>query len=79
MTIYQRIKKINPGYFFITPFILGFLIFGLYPVVNTVYLSFTNTTLMTGTPNSFGLITSRTYSLIKCSSQLSGTPGSCGF
>jgi cellobiose transport system permease protein len=47
MTISRRIKKINPGYFFITPFILGFLIFGLYPVVNTVYLSFTNTTLMT--------------------------------
>ncbi len=34
------------GYLFITPFILGFLIFGLYPIYNTFALSFTNTTLM---------------------------------
>jgi ABC-type sugar transport system permease subunit len=48
MNISKRIKKINPGYFFVTPFIIGFLIFGFYPVVNTIWLSFTNTTLMTG-------------------------------
>jgi cellobiose transport system permease protein len=48
MNISHQIKKINPGYLFITPFIIGFLLFGLYPVVNTIWLSFTNTTLMTG-------------------------------
>jgi ABC-type sugar transport system permease subunit len=47
MTSPKKVRKINPGYFFITPFIIGFLIFGLYPVLNTFYLSFTNTTLMT--------------------------------
>ena len=49
MNISRKIKKINPGYFFITPFIIGFLIFGLYPVINTIALSFTNTTLMSST------------------------------
>ncbi|MEW5939029.1 MAG: sugar ABC transporter permease [Chloroflexota bacterium] len=34
------------GYLFITPFIVGFLIFGLYPVYNTLALSFTDYTLM---------------------------------
>ena len=34
------------GYLFIAPFIIGFLLFGLYPVFNTLYLSFTDTTLM---------------------------------
>jgi len=41
-----KIKKEHYGYFFIAPFIIGFLIFGLYPVVHTLSLSFTNTTLM---------------------------------
>lgn len=31
---------------FLAPFIIGFLIFGLYPVLNTLGLSFTNTTMM---------------------------------
>ena len=30
----------------IAPFILAFLIFGLYPIINTLWLAFTNTTLM---------------------------------
>lgn len=34
------------GYLFIAPFILGFLFFGLYPIFNTLGLSFTNTTLL---------------------------------
>lgn len=42
----KRRRKINPGYFFVLPFIIGFLIFGLYPVINTFYLSFTNTSLL---------------------------------
>ena len=41
-----KIKKEHYGYIFIAPFIIGFLIFGLYPVVHTLSLSFTNTTLM---------------------------------
>lgn len=40
------IRKTNPGYFFVAPFVIGFLLFGLYPVYNTLSLSFTNTTLM---------------------------------
>ncbi len=40
------LKKIPTGYWFIAPFVIGFLAFGLYPVLNTLGLSFTNTTLM---------------------------------
>ncbi len=41
-----RLKKIPTGYLFLAPFVIGFLVFGLYPVLNTLGLSFTNTTLM---------------------------------
>lgn len=50
-----RIKKDHYGYLFITPFIIGFLIFGLYPVVHTISLSFTNTTLMSSKSAFIGL------------------------
>jgi cellobiose transport system permease protein len=43
------------GYLFLSPFILGFLIFGLYPVYNTLALSFTNTTLMSSKSEFVGL------------------------
>ena len=43
------------GYLFIAPFILGFLIFGLYPVYNTLYLSFTDTTIMSREASFIGL------------------------
>lgn len=43
------LKKNSSGYLFLTPFIIGFLIFGIYPVYNTLALSFTDTTLMSGT------------------------------
>lgn len=33
----------NAGYFFVLPFVIVFLIFSVYPVVRTLYLSFTNT------------------------------------
>ncbi len=39
--------KLNYGYVFIAPFVIGFLLFGLYPVYNTLALSFTNTTMLT--------------------------------
>lgn len=41
-----KLRKEHYGYLFILPFILGFLIFGLYPLYNTFALSFTDTTLM---------------------------------
>ena len=47
-----RFKKDHYRYLFIAPFIIGFLLFGLYPVYNTIRLSFTDTTLMGG-PGSF--------------------------
>jgi multiple sugar transport system permease protein len=42
-------KKNFTGYMFLAPFIIGFLIFGLYPVINTLALSFTDATLMSRT------------------------------
>ena len=50
-----QIKKNQYGYVFITPFIIAFLIFGLYPVWNTLYLSFTDATLMSREINFVGL------------------------
>lgn len=51
----SKLRSNYYGYFFITPFIIAFLIFGLYPVYNTVALSFTNTTLMTSQADFIGL------------------------
>ncbi len=53
--IASKLKKDYYGYLFITPFVIAFLIFGLYPVYNTLYLSFTDTTLMSPTANWVGL------------------------
>jgi ABC-type sugar transport system permease subunit len=50
-----RIKKKYYGYLFIAPFIIGFLLFGLYPVYNTLSLSLTNTTLMKMNSDFIGL------------------------
>ena len=47
-------KKDYYGYLFITPFIIGFLVFGLYPIYNTFYLSFTDTTLMSSESSFIG-------------------------
>jgi ABC-type sugar transport system permease subunit len=43
---FEKLKKKYTGILFLAPFIIGFLIFGLYPVINTLSLSFTDTTLM---------------------------------
>jgi ABC-type sugar transport system permease subunit len=51
----SKFKRNYYGYLFITPFIIGFLIFGLYPVYNTLALSFTDTTLMTKNADFVGL------------------------
>ncbi len=50
-----RFRRNYYGYFFIAPFIIIFLIFGLYPVYNTLALSFTNTTLMSAEAEFIGL------------------------
>jgi cellobiose transport system permease protein len=50
-----KLKRVNPGYWFLSPFIIGFLIFGLYPVLNTLGLSFTNTTIMSSASKFIGL------------------------
>jgi len=42
----SSINKDNTGYLFILPFVLIFLIFGLWPLINTFRLSFTDTMLM---------------------------------
>ena len=49
------IRKDNIGYLFIAPFIAAFLIFGLYPIYNMFYLSFTDTTLLSSEVNWIGL------------------------
>jgi cellobiose transport system permease protein len=49
-----KIKHNHYGYLFVAPFIIGFLIFGLYPVVNTIALSFTDKTLMSASSNFIG-------------------------
>ena len=51
----KRTFKLNYGYVFIAPFVIGFLLFGLYPVVNTLALSFTNTTMLTHKDDFVGL------------------------
>jgi multiple sugar transport system permease protein len=50
----NKYQKNYFGYFFIAPFVIAFLIFGLYPVYNTLALSFTDTTLMSKTSDFIG-------------------------
>jgi len=50
-----KFKRDYYGYIFVSPFIIAFLIFGLYPVYNTLYLSFTDTTLLGGEGSFVGL------------------------
>jgi ABC-type sugar transport system permease subunit len=51
----NMLRKKYTGYMFLAPFIIGFLIFGLYPVINTITLSFTDTTLMSKSSHFVGL------------------------
>ncbi len=50
-----RSKQDRTGYLFLVPFVIGFLAFGLYPMLNTFGLSFTDTTLMTKTAHFIGI------------------------
>lgn len=49
----KLISKDNAGYFMITPFVVIFLIFGFYPILNTFWLSLTDATLMGGGVGNF--------------------------
>lgn len=49
------INKDRSGYLFVLPFIITFLIFGLWPLINTFRLSFTDTVLMSRTFHYTGL------------------------
>jgi len=51
--MFSKVRKNSYGYLFVAPFVLGFLMFGLYPVYNTIALSFTNTTLMNASAAKF--------------------------
>lgn len=53
--VQSKFKRDYYGYLFIAPFIIAFLLFGLYPVYNTLYLSFTNTTLLSNESDFVGL------------------------
>ncbi|MGB4595847.1 MAG: sugar ABC transporter permease [Anaerolineaceae bacterium] len=53
--MFKKLRYQQYGYLFVAPFIIGFLIFGLYPVLNTIFLSFTDRTLMSRTYNFVGL------------------------
>ena len=44
------------GFLFVAPFIIGFLIFGLYPLYNTIALIFTKTALMKPNADFVGLL-----------------------
>ncbi len=48
-------KRNYYGYLFLAPFVIAFLIFGLYPVYNTVALSFTDTTIMSRESSFIGI------------------------
>ena len=50
-----KLKHHQYGYLFVSLFIIGFLVFGLYPVVNTIVLSFTDRTLMSSSYSFIGL------------------------
>jgi ABC-type sugar transport system permease subunit len=53
--MFSKIRKNSYGLLFVAPFIIGFLIFGLYPIYNTIALSFTNTQLMKSSSQFVGL------------------------
>jgi cellobiose transport system permease protein len=50
-----RINKNYYGYLFTAPFIIGFLVFSLYPLIYTFYLSLTNMTMMSRSYQVIGL------------------------
>ncbi len=53
--VQTKTKRNYTGYLFLAPFIIAFLAFGLYPIVNTLWLGFTNTTIMSATSKFIGI------------------------
>ena len=53
--MFKKLKHQQYGYLFVAPFTIGFLVFGLYPVINTIVLSFTDRTLMSSSYRFIGL------------------------
>ncbi len=43
--IMKKRKSLSEGYYYILPWFIGFLIFGLYPLVSSLYFSFTDFTM----------------------------------
>jgi len=56
----KKIIKEKTGYIMIAPFIIIFLVFGLYPIINTIAVSFTDRTLMKQSAEFVGLKNFRT-------------------
>jgi multiple sugar transport system permease protein len=54
--MFSKVRKNNYGYLFVAPFVIGFLLFGLYPVYNTIALSFTNASMMKSHADFVGLL-----------------------
>lgn len=56
-------KYDNVGYFFVLPFVIVFCIFSVYPVLRTLYFSFTNAKIAgVGVTSWSGLTTTSVYS-----------------
>lgn len=51
-----KLEKNYYGYLFTAPFVIGFLLFSLYPLLYTFFLSITNTTLMSRSYKIVGLL-----------------------
>lgn len=67
----SRVRFDRWGYIFVTPFVLTFLLFQLYPIINTFYLSFTN---MKGASLEHQLVGLDNFSRASESLKLTGLP-----
>lgn len=67
----SRVRFDRWGYIFVTPFVLIFLLFQLYPIINTFYLSFTN---MKGASLEHQLVGLDNFSRTSESLKLTGLP-----
>ena len=53
----KSIKNYNrAGYLFVLPFVIVFLIFNVYPVLRTLYLSFTNAKIAGSRQDTVGMV-----------------------
>ena len=67
-------KYDNVGYFFVLPFVIVFCIFSVYPVLRTLYFSFTNAKIAgVGVTSWVWLTTTSVYSQTNFSGERFGT------